>query len=104
MLLKLLEFLNLVGDSEDPDFLAYWRLKDVKMGGQVIDHFCHELHEYVVNVCCKSFPSEMASQMIQTMLAATEGWYLNHLKPGQMRGKLACMHTFICHGLTPLQT
>ena len=78
--------------------------KDVKTGGQVINHFCHELHDYVINIFCEDFPSEMAIQTIQTILVAIEGWYLNHLKPSQNRGKLAYMYTFIFHGLTPLQT
>jgi hypothetical protein len=86
-LFDLLKLLDLIGDPNDSNSLAYWRTKDAKTGGKVIDRFCHELHEYATKVFHGGPPSGMDRQ---TMLATAQEWYL---KPDQTRGKLA-VYTF----------
>lgn len=102
LMLDMLEPVDLIGDPEDSGSLAYWRTKDIKTGGQVINRFCHELHEYVADACCERSLSGVPSQRIQTMLEAAELWYLNHLESDQEYGKLGCTYTFIFNGPMPL--
>jgi hypothetical protein len=82
----LLTFLDLIGNPKDSDSLAYWRVKDTKTGGKIIDRFCHELHNYATTTFDEDPPSD---QTIQTMFGTAKEWYL---KPNRNRGKLATHH------------
>jgi hypothetical protein len=68
--------LDIIGDPHDSNSLAYWRAKDVKTRGKVIDRFCHELHDYAIKTFLKSPLFKMANKTIQTMFASAQEWYL----------------------------
>jgi hypothetical protein len=71
------------GDIDDSTSLTYWKDYNKETNGQVVERFCYELHEHVINTCCASFSTTQTDPKIQSMETEARTGYLG--QPGSIQ-------------------